>query len=51
MVRTAYITSKAAVMHMAKSLAAFLIDYRIRVNVIAPGGQLLLFRMGMEIAN
>lgn len=33
----AYTTSKAAVSHMVKSLASFLIQYRIRVNGIAPG--------------
>jgi NAD(P)-dependent dehydrogenase (short-subunit alcohol dehydrogenase family) len=33
----AYTTSKAAVTHLTKSLASYLIQYRIRVNAIAPG--------------
>ena len=33
----AYTTSKAATTHMVKTLATFLIQWRIRVNAIAPG--------------
>ncbi|KAL3472589.1 short chain dehydrogenase/reductase family [Aspergillus californicus] len=42
----AYTTSKAAVTHLTKSLASFLIQYRIRVNAIAPG----TFRSEMMVA-
>ncbi|KAJ5907548.1 hypothetical protein N7495_000230 [Penicillium taxi] len=33
----AYTTSKTAVTHLSKSLASYLIQYRIRVNAITPG--------------
>ncbi|KAJ6013219.1 hypothetical protein N7540_007810 [Penicillium herquei] len=33
----AYLTSKAAVTHLTKALASYLVQYRIRVNAIAPG--------------
>ena len=33
----AYITSKAATTHLVKTLASFLVQFRIRVNAIAPG--------------
>ncbi|OQD98944.1 hypothetical protein PENVUL_c068G00872 [Penicillium vulpinum] len=36
----AYTTSKAAVTHLTKSLASYLIQYRIRVNAIAPGSKI-----------
>ena len=37
----AYTTSKAAVTHLTKSLASFLVQWRIRVNGLAPGRKLL----------
>ena len=35
----AYTTSKAAVTHLVKSLASFLLQWRVRVNGIAPGSK------------
>lgn len=35
--QTAYNTSKAAVLHMTKSLAVEWVDYKIRVNAVSPG--------------
>ena len=37
----AYTTSKAAVTHLTKSLASYLVQWRIRVNALAPGRKLL----------
>jgi NAD(P)-dependent dehydrogenase (short-subunit alcohol dehydrogenase family) len=39
----AYTTSKAAVTHLTKSLASLLVQYRIRVNAIAPGSMVLTY--------
>ena len=35
----AYTTSKAAVTHLVKSLASFLIQWKVRVNGLAPGSK------------
>jgi NAD(P)-dependent dehydrogenase (short-subunit alcohol dehydrogenase family) len=43
----AYTTSKAAVSHMVKSLASYLIQHRIRVNGIVPGRELFLLLLSL----
>ena len=44
----AYTTSKAATTHLVKTLASFLVQFRIRVNAIAPGRKLRSCLQGEE---